>query len=201
MKKLFIFICIPFILTACYTTKNLPEDEVLYRGIKKLDYGAQQKRKPSQEQGVITALADAYSTVEGLLSGDASVLKTEEIDEEATKDSIKKADKTDAANHETAKEEIKAALAYSPNGAIMGSSYYTHPFPVRLWIYNKYVNSSSKFGRWMMNHFAATPVYVSSVNPKVRSAVAHNVLRNYGYFRNKVTYDTIPLTNPKKAKI
>lgn len=201
MRKFFIFISISFLLTACYTTKNLPEDEVLYRGIKKLDYDAQLKRKPQQEQGVITAIADAYSTVEGLLSGDASALNAEENNPEAVKDSLKKTDKIDANNYEMAKEEIKAALAYSPNGAIMGSSYYTHPFPIRLWIYNRYVNSDSKFGRWMMNHFAATPVYISSVNPKVRSAVAHNALRNYGYFRNKVTYDTIPLPNPRKAKI
>ena len=201
MRKLFIFISISFLLTACYTTKNLPEDEVLYRGIRKLDYDAQLKRKPQQEQGVITAIADAYSTVEGLLSGDASVLNTEENNSETVKDSLKKTNKIDAANYEMAKEEIKAALAYSPNGAIMGSSYHTHPFPIRLWIYNRYVNSDSKFGRWMMNHFAATPVYISSVNPKVRSAVAHNALRNYGYFRNKVTYDTIPLPNPRKAKI
>ena len=201
MKKYFIFILTTLCLTACYTTKNLPDDEVLYRGIKKLDYDAPLKRDSIQGQGVITALADAYNTVEGLLTGDASALKTDETDKAALKDSLKKADKQDALNYETAKEEIKAALAYSPNGAIMGSSYYTHPFPVRLWIYNKYVNSTSKFGRWMMNHFAATPVYVSSVNPKVRSTVAHNTLRNYGYFRNKVTYDTIPMTNPKKAKI
>ena len=201
MKKTFIYIFVTFILTACYTTRILPEDEVLYRGIKTLDYDAQLKRTTSQEQGVITALADAYNTVEGLLSGDASALKKEEVDISAMKDSLKKMDKQDAQNYETAKEEIKAALAYSPNGAIMGSSYYTHPFPVRLWIYNKYVNSTSTFGRWMMNHFAATPVFVSSVNPMVRTSVAHNALRNYGYFRNKVTYDTIPLTNPRKAKI
>ncbi|MBO7067353.1 MAG: BamA/TamA family outer membrane protein [Bacteroidaceae bacterium] len=201
MKKLFAFISVTLLLTACYTTKNLPEDEILYRGIKKLDYDAQFKRDESKDRGVITALADAYTTVEGLLSGDASVLKTEVTDKNAIKDSLKKADKQDAQHYETAKEEIKAALAYSPNGAIMGSSFYTHPFPMRLWIYNKYVNSTSKFGRWMMNHFAATPVYVSSVNPKVRTSVAHNALRNYGYFRNKVTYDTIPLSNPKKAKI
>ncbi|MBR1901674.1 MAG: BamA/TamA family outer membrane protein [Bacteroidaceae bacterium] len=201
MKKYFIFILTTLCLTACYTTKNLPDDEVLYRGIKKLDYDAPLKRDSIQGQGVITALADAYNTVEGLLTGDASALKTDEADKAALKDSLKKADKQDALNYETAKEEIKAALAYSPNGAIMGSSYYTHPFPVRLWIYNKYVNSTSKFGRWMMNHFAATPVYVSSVNPKVRSTVAHNTLRNYGYFRNKVTYDTITMNNPKKAKI
>ena len=165
MKKLFIFISLSFLLTACYTTKNLPDEEILYRGIKKLDYDAQLKRKPAQEQGVITAIADAYTTVEGLLSGDANVLNTEEENTEAVKDSLKKTDKADAANYEMAKEEIKAALAYSPNGAIMGSSYYTHPFPIRLWIYNRYVNSNSKFGHWMMNHFAGTPVFVSSVNP------------------------------------
>ena len=201
MRNAFFILSAIFLLTACTTTRNLPEDEILYRGIKTLDYDATPKRGEDQEQGVITALADAYSTVEGLLSGDASVLKNEEIDEEALKDSLKKADKQDAQNYETAKEEIKAALAYPPNGAIMGSSFYTHPFPIRLWIYNKYVNSTSKFGRWMMNHFAATPVYVSTVNPKVRSSVAHSTLRNYGYFRNKVSYDTIPMNNPKKAKI
>ena len=201
MKKIFLFIFVTLTLSACYTTKNLPEDEVLYRGIKNLDYDAHSARINPQRQGVITALADAYNTVEGLLSGDADALKTDENNKDVLKDSLKRADKQDALNYETAKEEIKAALAYSPNGAIMGSSYYTHPFPVRLWIYNKYVNSTSSFGKWMMNHFAATPVFVSTVNPKVRSTVAHNTLRNYGYFRNKVTYDTIPMSNPRKAKI
>ena len=123
MKKQFIFITLT--LTACYTTKNLPEDEVLYRGISKLDYGAKQKRDSIQGQGVITALADAYNTVEGLLTGDASVLKADQEEKSAIKDSLKKADKQDNLNYETAKEEIKAALAYPPNGAIMGSSYYT----------------------------------------------------------------------------
>ena len=117
MKKLFIFISVSYLLTACYTTKNLPEDEILYRGIKKLDYDAQPKRTPSQQEGVITALADAYNTVEGLLTGDANVLRSEEEDKEEIKDSLKKSDKIDAANYETAKEEIKAALAYSPNAA------------------------------------------------------------------------------------
>lgn len=77
MRKLFIFIPVSILLTACYTTKNLPENEVLYRGIKKLDYDAQPKRTPSQQEGVITALAVAYNTVEGLLSGDASMLRSE----------------------------------------------------------------------------------------------------------------------------
>ena len=201
MRKYFIFIITTLTLTACYTTRNLPEDEVLYRGISQLDYDAPVRRDSIQGQGVITALADAYNTVEGLLSGDASVLKSAEAEREALKDSLRKADKQDAQNYETAKEEIKAALAYKPNGSIMGSSYYTHPFPIRLWIYNRYVNSTSRFGRWMMNHFAATPVLFSTVNPKVRTSVAHNTLRNYGYFRNKVTYDTIPMNNPRKAKI
>ncbi len=201
MRKYFIYIIATLTLTACYTTRNLPEDEVLYRGISQLDYDAPVRRDSIQGQGVITALADAYNTVEGLLSGDASVLKSAEAEREALKDSLRKADKQDAQNYETAKEEIKAALAYKPNGSIMGSSYYTHPFPIRLWIYNRYVNSTSRFGRWMMNHFAATPVLVSTVNPKVRTSVAHNTLRNYGYFRNKVTYDTIPMNNPRKAKI
>ena len=50
----------------CSTTKNLPEEEVLYTGIKEIDYGqkskkkAKKKAKQKEEVGVITSLADAY---------------------------------------------------------------------------------------------------------------------------------------------
>ena len=69
----------------CSTTKNLPEEEVLYTGIKEIDYGqkskkkAKKKAKQKEEEGVITSLADAYKAVDDLLTQrDLSVLKRKE---------------------------------------------------------------------------------------------------------------------------
>ena len=60
--------------SACSLTRNLPEGETLYRGIKSIDYDKHREAETGgQEKGVITALADAYTTVEGLLSGDAII--------------------------------------------------------------------------------------------------------------------------------
>ncbi|WP_199881893.1 BamA/TamA family outer membrane protein [Bacteroides sp. Marseille-P3684] len=109
-------------------------------------------------------------------------------------------DKSDAGS--TALEEVEAALACAPNHALMGSSSIRGPLPYTLWIYNKYVNSQSKFGRWMFDKFAATPVFISTVNPELRAKVATNVLHNYGYFRGKVDYEVLPdEKNPRKARV
>ena len=181
------------LLTACSLTKNLPEGETLYRGIKSIDYDkAPTKDKNTEQEGVITALADAYTTVEGLLSGDASVLKAGDIDEKAVRDSLKRASQKDLEAYAAAKEEVEAVLSYAPNGAFMGSSFVTHPFPIRLLIYNRYAGSKHRFGRWMFNHFAASPVLMSNVNPRLRSTVAKNTLRSRGYFRAQTSYETLP---------
>ena len=178
--------------SACSLTKNLPEGETLYRGIKSIDYNREQGAKgKGQEEGVITALADAYTTVEGLLSGDASVLKTEEADEKAVRDSLRRASEKDKAAYEAAKEEVEAVLSYAPNGAFMGSSFVTHPFPIKLLIYNRYAGSKHRFGKWMFNHFAASPVLMSNVNPRLRSTVAKNTLRSRGYFRAQTSYEIL----------
>ena len=44
----------------------------------------------------------------------------------------------------------------------------------------------------MFNRLAANPpVFISTVNPEVRIKVATNLLRDYGYFNGKVTYETL----------
>ena len=191
------------LLASCSSTSNLEEDELLYRGIKSIDYDKWQRpKRDGDSTGVIVALANAYNTVEGLLSGNTESLQIpgDELSKEAL-DSMKRADKNDELAYKTAREEVEAVLAYAPNGSLMGSSSMTHPFPIRLWIYNRYAGSKSRFGKWMFNHFAAKPVYVSTVNPKVRTSVAHNTLRNFGFFRAQVGYDTIPMKHPLKAKL
>ena len=179
--------------SACSITNNLPEGEKLYRGIKSIDYDkGPGKEKTTEQEGVITALADAYTTVEGLLSGDASVLKTEDMSEKAFRDSMKRASEKDKLAYEAAKEEVEAVLSYAPNGAFMGSSFVTHPFPIKLLIYNKYAGSKHRFGKWMFNHFAASPVLISNVNPRLRATVAKNTLRSRGYFRAQTSFETLP---------
>ena len=98
-------------------------------------------------------------------------------------------------------EEIEAALACAPNGALLGSSYYRTPFPYSLWIWNAFHDSESGLGRWMSKTFGNEPVLMSWVNPALRASVAQSQLRNHGYFRGSVDYDEIVSQNGKEAKI
>lgn len=98
-------------------------------------------------------------------------------------------------------EELDAALATTPNGALFGSSSVRSPFQVGLWVWNAFANDSSGFGRWMLKSFGSSPVLMSWVNPGLRASVASEVLRAHGYFQGKVTYQVKTLSNPKKAKI
>lgn len=199
---------VTLIFTSCYQTSNIPEDEKLYAGIEELAYGhranTQKKKKKKSSVGVITSFANAYSTVDGLISGNKETLKnfmqSDDIDQKQ-KDSILAKVASEQETYKKAKAEVTGVLECPPNGSIMGSSHYTHPFTIGLWIYNRYMYSDSRFGKWMVNTFGSTPKYISTVNPIVRTQVARNTLRNNGYFRGQVFYDLIPHKNPRKEKI
>lgn len=98
-------------------------------------------------------------------------------------------------------EEIEAALATAPNGALFGSSYYRTPFPYGLWIWNAFSNSKGKVPQWITKTFGKSPVLMSRVNPQLRASVAQSVLRNHGYLNGSVDYNVVTQKNPKKAKI
>ncbi len=100
-----------------------------------------------------------------------------------------------------AQEEVEAALATAPNGAIFGSSYHRMPFSFRLSVWNHYSGKDSGFAKWMTKTFGKQPVLMSWVNPELRSSVARSVLRNHGYFNGQVSYEVVPQKNPKTAKI
>ena len=144
-------ILLTLMLTGCYQTKNIPEDEYLYAGIKELSYGQRwdEKRKKSQDStGVITAVADAYTAVEDIFGGNTDT-KEGEKQRELTpeeQDSWRRQEIIDKEAYSTARAEVTGALAYAPNGTIMGSSYWTHPFTIGLWIWNRYGQSESAFG-------------------------------------------------------
>ncbi len=98
-------------------------------------------------------------------------------------------------------EEVEAALATAPNGALFGSSYYRTPFPYGLWIWNWADGSSGKLKKWMKKSFGKAPVLMSQVNPALRASVAQSVLRKNGYMHGTVTYTEVAQRNPKKMKI
>ena len=194
-------------LISCSETKNLAEDETLYVGIKELAYDRNLKSRvqagDDEREGVITSMANAYHTVSGLLTGNASLaeaLKQKGLTKQQ-KDSIKVAFLQDRKAYATAKEEVEGALKRAPNNSLMGSSYYRQPLAFGLWAYNKYVYSQKRFGRWMFNTFAASPIYMTTVNPRVRTQVARNTLRNYGYLRGQTSFEEVAQKNPKKAKV
>lgn len=142
-------ICV-LILASCSTTKNLPEGEVLYTGIKKIEVYEEDKSRAGGE----------------------------------------------------ALDEVKGALKYPPNNALLGSSSIRFPLPIGLWIYNGFVNKKGKLNRWIFNKLAAKPVFISTVNPEVRVKVARNLLNEYGYFDGATSFRVLPdPKNDRKAKI
>ena len=98
-------------------------------------------------------------------------------------------------------EELEAALATAPNGALFGSSYYRTPFPYGLWIWNACHDSNGRLKKWLNKSFGKAPVLMSQINPALRSSVARSVLRKNGYMHADVTYSEVPQRNPKKMKI
>ena len=98
-------------------------------------------------------------------------------------------------------EEVEAALASAPNGALFGSSYYRTPFPYRLWIWNAFSGSHSIVAKWITKSFGKAPVLMSGVNPVLRAKVAQGLLHDRGYFSATVTQSEKVQANPKKAKI
>ena len=56
-------------------------------------------------------------------------------------------------NFTTTQEEVEAALATAPNGAIFGSSYYRMPFSIGLSVWNHYADTETGFAKWMTKTF------------------------------------------------
>lgn len=139
-------ICAIMVLASCNVTKNLPEGETLYIGMKKTEI----------------------------------------------------ADNDNSEGAKLALNEVNASLEKKPNGAIFGP--IRNPWPIRLCIYNDFINAKTKFGKWIFNKFASEPVLVNAVNPEMRSKIATNLLKDYGYFNGEVKHEIIySKKNDKKA--
>ena len=206
----FIVIISSLLLTACSTTRALPDDEQLYTGIKEITYKddptQMRKNKGNDSTGVITAVANAFAAVNDALEGkqsfsiDSLKIKAQALTKEEKK-AMKIAWAKNEADFEVAQEEVEAVLAYPPNNAVFGSSSMSWPWKIGLWVHNSFYDSKGKIGQWIHRSFGSEPVLLSQVSPEMRAKVATNTLHNYGFFHGKVDYQVLTQKNPKKAKV
>ena len=98
-------------------------------------------------------------------------------------------------------EEVEAALATVPNGALLGSPYYRLPFSYRLWIYNAFYKSEHGIGKWIKNTFGKAPVLLSAANPQLHAQVVRELLRSRGYFSGYAGYDVLTNDSSRTAKV
>jgi len=203
-----------FTFSSC-ASLQLPEDEMLYTGISEIAYGHKardpkdKKAARNDSTGVITAVAKAVMTVEDLLAGNLDtrtrLQRLSEMDSLLTdtqRDSIRRQIEIIDTTTAAMREEVSAALAYAPNGSVFGSSTTRWPFSLGLLFYNNFVDAESRVGKWLFNSFASQPRTVSMANPRLRTQIARQTLRNYGFFHGSVDYDVYPYgKDERKAKI
>lgn len=103
--------------------------------------------------------------------------------------------------HDQAVGEARIAFVAPPNNALFGSSRYRTPLPLGLWAYNTFVGDTTGLRHWLFRTFATQPIYISTINPALRTKVAANTLRNYGYFDNSTSYRIDTLPDGRKAKL
>ena len=99
------------LFSACSTTSQLPEGQVLYTGIKQITY-SQEPVKPSKVRrdsvGVITTISDAVNAIDDALSGKSGLSTLANLKQS---DSAQAAAEHAAAKAASRKQEItKAAL-------------------------------------------------------------------------------------------
>ena len=183
----FIVIISSLLLTACSTTRALPDDEQLYTGIKEITYkddpAQMRKNKGNDSTGVITAVANAFAAVNDALEGkqsfsiDSLKVKAQDLTKEQKK-AMKIAWAKNEADFEVAQEEVEAVLAYPPNNAVFGSSSMSWPWKIGLWVHNSFYDSKGKIGQWIHRSFGSEPVLLSQVSPEMRAKVATNTVHN-----------------------
>ena len=134
----------------------------------------------------------ACSTTKHLPEGETLYLGLKKVN-------IVNKDKSPAA--ENALDEVTGAISIAPNNAILVNPNVRFPIPFGLWIYNRFERYENGLGHWIFKKLAAKPVLISTVNPDTRVKVATNLLRDYGYFNGKVTYQVDSTRNPRAVKL
>lgn len=170
----------------------------LWRKVK-IALGVVQKVKILLPCFFVSLLLSSCSTTQNIPDGDQLFVGLTKINYERGDSGVPAA--VANKNFITTQEEVEAALATAPNGALFGSSYHRTPFPYGLWIWNAFSGKDGKVAKWLTESFGKQPVLMSWVNPELRAQVAQTVLHNHGYFHGQVGYNVVTQRNPKKAKI
>ena len=166
---------------------------------KEIALGAVRKVKILLPCFFVSLLLSSCSTTQNIPDGDQLFVGLTKINYERGDSGVPAA--VANKNFITTQEEVEAALATAPNGALFGSSYHRTPFPYGLWIWNAFSGKDGKVAKWLTESFGKQPVLMSWVNPELRAQVAQTVLHNHGYFHGQVGYNVVTQRNPKKAKI
>jgi hypothetical protein len=83
------------------------------------------------------------------------------------------------------KDELKAIILPKPNSTILG-------LRIKLWLYNIAGKPSGKGLRYIIkNKFGEPPVYARDINFSKNRDIMVNRLENRGYFKGRVSFDTI----------
>ena len=136
---------------------------------------------------VAMLVATSCSTTKGVPEGDQLYVGLTKI---------KYSNYEDNSHFSSTQEEMEAALDCAPNGAFMGSSYYRTPFPISLWVWNAFSESTSGAGKWISKTFGKPPVLMSWVNPALRASVAQNILSALAHFTRSTRWP-ISTSRPK----
>lgn len=79
--------------------------------------------------------------------------------------------------------------------------YRRMPFPLGLWVYNNWKDSTKGIGGWLYRKLAEEPVLVSDVRAETRIKMLKQVLDNNGYFDSSASYEIKTGKNTKKASV
>jgi outer membrane protein assembly factor BamA len=99
------------------------------------------------------------------------------------------------------RSELSQSINVKPNNPLY-SPYVRTPFPIGLWVYNNWNDSSSGIKGWLYRKLVAQPVLISDVKPEVRTQMLQETLKDNGYFGATVSYElAYDKHNSKKARV
>ena len=153
-----------------------------------------EKRKGKRKRGKNNIYIICIFCLLGFLTNSCSITKNLPEDEVLyTGYKIEYTSKPKAPDTDNASSQIASALQKTPSTKM----FKFIPIPMGMWIYNDFIKYEKGLGKFIFNKLAAKPVFISTVNPDIRTKIATNLLHDFGYFNGMVNYKII--TNPKDS--
>lgn len=102
---------------------------------------------------------------------------------------------------ESVDEAIHTTINVPANNSLY-SPYVRSPFPLGLWIYNKWDEDCKGLKGWIYRKFVEQPVLISDVRPDLRMKMVEDALDKNGFFGSTTSYELlINKKNRKKARV